>query len=138
MLAEQTPARFIAFDLLARDDDVLLELPYDERRHALEAFVGSLDEAPFDLTPVVRTAADAEAWLRSAEGVIAKERDAPYKPGERTGMVKVKRVRTIDAVVMGWRPGKAEGTVGSLILGLYGEDGRLCEEIGRASCRERV
>src|SRR3712207_2079983 len=125
MLAEQTPARFIAFDLLARDDDVLLELPYDERRHALEAFVSGLDDAPFDLTPVVHTAAEAEAWLRSAEGVIAKERGAPYKPGERTGMVKVKRVRTIDAVVMGWRPGKAEGTVGSLILGLYDEDGNI-------------
>src|SRR5687767_4423529 len=66
MLAEETPARFIAFDLLARDDDVLLELPYDERRAALEAFVGGLEEAPFDLTPVVHTAGDAEAWLRSA------------------------------------------------------------------------
>jgi ATP-dependent DNA ligase len=125
MLSEQTPARFIAFDLLAHDDDVLLELPYDERRAALEAFVGGIDEPTFDLTPVVHAAADAEGWLRGAEGVIAKERAAPYKPGERTGMVKVKRVRTIDAVVMGWRPGKAEGTVGSLILGLYGEDGEL-------------
>ena len=51
----------------------------------------------------VRDAADAQAWLRDAEGVIAKESDAPYRPGERRGMVKVKRVRTIDAVVMGWR-----------------------------------
>ena len=125
MLAEQTPARFIAFDLLSRDDDVLLELPYEQRREALEAFVGALDDAPFDLTPVVQTAEEAEQWLHSAEGVIAKERDAPYKPGERTGMVKVKRVRTIDAVVLGWRPGKAEGTVGSLILGLYDEDGNI-------------
>ena len=67
----------------------------------------------------------AQEWLQGAEGVIAKELDAPYRPGERTGMVKIKRVRTIDAVVMGWRPGKEEGTVGSLILGLHGEDGRL-------------
>ncbi len=125
MLSEETPARFIAFDLLARDDDVLLDLPYDERRAALEAFVGALDEPTFDLTPVVHEAADAEGWLRDAEGVIAKERAAPYKPGERTGMVKIKRVRTIDAVVLGWRPGKAERTVGSLILGLYDEDGKL-------------
>jgi ATP-dependent DNA ligase len=125
MLAEQTPARFIAFDLLARDDDVLLELPYDERREALEAYVAALDETTFDLTPVVHTAEEAEGWLRSAEGVIAKERGAPYMPGERTGMVKVKRVRTIDAVVLGWRPGKAEGTVGSLILGLYDEAGKI-------------
>ena len=125
MLAEQTPAHFIAFDLLARDDDVLLELSYDERRKALEEYVAGLDEATFDLTPVAHTAEDAEEWLRSAEGVIAKERSAPYRPGERTGMVKVKRLRTIDAVVLGWRPGKAEGTVGSLILGLYDEDGKL-------------
>ncbi len=125
MLSEATPARFIAFDLLALGDDVLLELPYDERRAALEAFVSSLDEPTFDLTPVVHDAADAEGWLRDAEGVIAKERAAAYKPGERTGMVKIKRVRTIDAVVLGWRPGKAERTVGSLILGLYDEDGRV-------------
>ena len=52
----------------------------------------------------------AKEWLQGAEGVIAKELSAPYRPGERTGMVKIKRVRTIDAVVMGWRPGKEEGT----------------------------
>jgi ATP-dependent DNA ligase len=133
MLSEETPARFIAFDLLSRDDEVLLELSYDERRAALEAFVAGLDEdPPFDLTPVVRTAEEAEGWLRTAEGVIAKERAAPYKPGERTGMAKIKRVRTIDAVVMGWRPGKAENTVGSLILGLYNEDGDL-QPVGHTS-----
>jgi ATP-dependent DNA ligase len=63
--------------------------------------------------------------------VIAKELDATYKPGQRKGMVKVKRVRTIDCVVMGWRPGKHEGTVGSLILGLY-ENGKL-RPIGHTS-----
>ena len=57
--------------------------------------------------------------------MIAKRLDAPYLPGERKGMVKIKRVRTIDAVVMGWRPGKEAGTVGSLILGLYDDDGKL-------------
>ena len=128
MLAEKTPATYIAFDLLARDDDVLLELPYLERRAALEAFVAD----PVELTPVVHTAAEAEHWLREAEGVIAKEAAAVYKPGERVGMVKVKRVRTIDAVVMGWRPGKAENTVGSLILGLYDDAGRL-HEVGHTS-----
>ena len=51
---------------------------------------------------------------------MAKELDAPYRPGERVGMAKIKRVRTIDAVVMGWRPGKEPGTLGALILGLYG------------------
>jgi ATP-dependent DNA ligase len=127
-LAEETPAVFIAFDLLARDDDVLLERPYHERRAALEALV----DAPVELTPKVDTAAEAERWLREAEGVIAKQADAPYRPGERVGMVKVKRVRTLDAVVMGWRPGKAENTVGSLILGLYDEDGTL-HEVGHSS-----
>jgi ATP-dependent DNA ligase len=125
-LARETPARFLAFDLLARDDEVLLDLPYDERRAALEKLDG------LELTPVVRTAAEAERWLREEEGVIAKEAGAPYRPGERVGMVKVKRVRTIDAVVMGWRPGKAEGTVGALILGLYQPDGRL-REVGHSS-----
>jgi ATP-dependent DNA ligase len=71
-------------------------------------------------------------WLRTAEGVIAKRVEAPYRPGERTGMVKIKRVRTLDAVVMGWRPGKAEGTVGALILGAYAPGGRL-REIGHSS-----
>jgi ATP-dependent DNA ligase len=127
-LAEETPSVFIAFDLLARDDEVLFEQPYLERRAALEALAG----APIELTPMVRTAAEAERWLQEAEGVIAKQADARYCPGERTGMVKVKRVRTVDAVVMGWRPGKAEGTVGSLILGLYAPDGRL-REVGHSS-----
>jgi ATP-dependent DNA ligase len=127
-LAEETPATYYAFDILARDDDVLLELPYLERRAALEAVVA----APVELTDVVRTTADAEHWLHEAEGVIAKEVDAPYQPGERTGMIKVKRVRTIDAVVMGWRPGKAERTVGAIILGLYDKDGRL-REVGHSS-----
>ncbi len=71
-----------------------------------------------------RSLAKAAPWLEAGEGVIAKELDAPYRPGERKGMVKVKRVRTADCVVVGWRPGKEEGTVGSLILGLY-EDGEL-------------
>jgi ATP-dependent DNA ligase len=129
-LAAETPARFLAFDLLARDDEVLLDRPYDERRADLEQLATDLGDA-VELTPVVRTAADAERWLHEEEGVIAKQADAPYRPGERVGMVKVKRVRTIDAVVMGWRPGKAEGTVGALILGLY-DDGRL-REVGHSS-----
>jgi ATP-dependent DNA ligase len=128
MLAEQTPAVFIAFDLLAREDDVLLELPYLERRAALEALVAD----PIELTPMVRTAEEAEHWLQEAEGVIAKEAAAVYQPGERVGMVKIKRVRTIDAVVLGWRPGKAENTVGALILGLYDDEGRL-REVGHSS-----
>jgi ATP-dependent DNA ligase len=129
MLAEQTPAVFIAFDLLAREDDVLLELPYLERRAALEELISD----PVELTPMVRTAEEAEHWLQEAEGVIAKEAAAVYRPGERVGMVKIKRVRTIDAVVMGWRPGKAENTVGALILGLYDDETGDLREVGHSS-----
>ena len=121
MLAEETPAHYVAFDLLARDDEPLLERSYAERRAALEGM--KLDG--IDLTPVTRDREDAEPWLPSGEGVVAKEIDAPYRPGQRTGMVKVKRLRTIDAVVVGCRPGKEDGTIGSLILGLYDDAGEL-------------
>ena len=77
----------------------------------------SWSRSPVDLTPASEDPAEAQPWLQGAEGVIAKRQDAPYRPGERVGMVKIKRVRTIDAVVRGWRPGKEEGTLGSLILG---------------------
>ena len=80
---------------------------------------------PLQLTPTTEDPAEAEPWLDDPEGVIAKRQDAAYKPGERVGMSKIKRVRTIDAVVIGWRPGKEEGTVGSLILGLHDDDGEL-------------
>ena len=121
MLAESTPATYVAFDLLARDDENLLEKPLTDRRAALEALVGD----PVRLAPATHSREEAEPWLHSAEGVIAKRLDAPYRPGKRDGMVKVKRVRTMDCVVVGWRPGKEEGTVGSLILGLYDEAGEL-------------
>jgi len=128
MLAEQTPTRFIAFDLLAVDDDTLLELPQRERRDRLEQLV----EKPVDLTPASEDPAEAQPWLQGAEGVVAKRQDAPYRPGERVGMVKIKRVRTIDAVVRGWRPGKEEGTLGSLSLALYDAEGNL-REVGHCS-----
>jgi ATP-dependent DNA ligase len=120
MLAEQTPAHYVAFDLLALEDEVLLELPFAERRAGLEALdVGQA------LTPLTRDPEAAAPWLRTGEGVVAKDVKAPYRPGQRTGMIKVKRVRTIDAVIAGYRPGKEAGTVGSLILGLYDGDGGL-------------
>jgi ATP-dependent DNA ligase len=125
-LAIQTPARFVAFDVLAVDDEVTMERPYAERRALLETLPG------LELTPVRYAADDAREWLQDEEGVVAKELACPYLPGERKGMVKVKRVRTIDAVVMGWRPGKEEGTVGAIILGLYTADGRL-REVGHSS-----
>ncbi|HEX2503932.1 MAG TPA: ATP-dependent DNA ligase [Miltoncostaeaceae bacterium] len=114
LLAERIPARFAAFDLLARDGRTLLESPFAERRSELE-------DASLGLDPVEATtdAARAQEWLATTEGVIAKRLDAPYRPGERHGMVKIKRVRTIDCVVIGWRPGTDPELVGSLILGLY-------------------
>jgi ATP-dependent DNA ligase len=102
-LAVETPACYVAFDLLARDDESLLR------------------SAPVELMESTVAPEHAERWLLQAEGVIAKERSAPYRPGERKGMAKIKRVRTIDAVVAGWRPGKESGTVGALILALYAD-----------------
>jgi ATP-dependent DNA ligase len=126
-LAAETPAVFVAFDLLAQDDASLLQLPFAERRAALERLLAGKEfaGAPVELMQMEQSADGARRWLQSAEGAIAKDRTAPYLPGERKGMAKVKRVRTIDAVVVGWRPGKQEGTVGALILGLYDEDGEL-------------
>ena len=120
-LSVETPAVFVAFDLLADGDEVLMDRPYEERRAALETRVSG----PVELTPMVRTPEEAETWLRGAEGVVAKELAAPYVPGSRAHMLKIKRLRTADAVVVGWRPGKEEGTLGALILGFYDEDGEL-------------
>lgn len=138
MLAEETPALFRAFDLLALNRSKLLKKPFSERRAALEELIA---EAPgrkksasgsVELTPLTKSAKRAEPLLLSGEGVIAKELGAIYEPGKRRGMVKVKRVRTIDCVIVGWRPGKEAGTVGSLILGLYDKKGEL-HPIGHTS-----
>ena len=128
-LAGETPAAFVAFDLLADGDESLLDLPYDERRARLEGLI----VAPVELTPCTRDREAAGAWLTgSSEGVIAKDGTAPYRPGERTGMTKIKRLRTAEAVVKAFRFGKLEGTVGSLILGLYDDEGEL-REVGHTS-----
>ena len=126
-LAAETPARYVAFDLLALDDRSLLELPFSERRALLEQHLPEGAE----LTPLVATAAEADVWLQTAEGVISKDESAPYLPGKRAGMAKIKRVRTIDAVVIGWREHK-HGGAGSLMLGLHREDGQI-QPIGHTS-----
>jgi ATP-dependent DNA ligase len=116
-LAEETPAVLRAFDLLAWKGESLLDRPFSERRGMLEQH--------FD--PVKRTerVADAAEWMDHGEGVIAKRLDAPYRPGERKGMVKVKRVRTMDCVVIGWRESTKGGSVASLVLGLHEPDGSV-------------
>jgi ATP-dependent DNA ligase len=121
LLSKKTPSTYVAFDLLAHEHDSLLELPLSERRTALESLLtgDAFAHAPVELMQTVASVQEAAHWLEHAEGAIAKERSAPYRPGERKGMAKVKRVRTIDAVIVGWRPGKEPDTVGALILGLY-------------------
>ncbi len=121
-LAKETPAAYVAFDLLASQDESLLDLPYEERRERL----GALGLGQDEVTPMTGDPEAAGEWLQGhSEGAIAKQADAPYLPGERKGMVKIKRVRTADVVVAAFRMGKEENTVGSLILGLYDDDGEL-------------
>jgi ATP-dependent DNA ligase len=132
-LAGETPAVYVAFDLLAREEQALLDSPLVERRAALEGLLAdtSFADAPIELVPTVDTVREAQRWLREAEGAMAKERSAPYCPGLRKGTFKVKRIRTIDAVLVGWRPGKETDTVGALILGLY--DGPELRVVGHCS-----
>lgn len=121
LLSKEIPADYVAFDLLAEGDEALLETPFGERRERLAALAKQTGVELSNLSPDPE---QAEEWLRRTEGTMAKQLDALYLPGKRKGMAKVKREREIDCVVMGWRPGKEEGTVGSLILGLY-DDGEL-------------
>ena len=133
LLSKETPARYVVFDLLARDQETLLERPFSERRARLEETLGGREfaGAPLELMEATSDPARAREWLKDAEGTVAKLRSAPYVPGKRAGMYKVKRVRTIDAVVVGWRPGKEKETVGALILGLY--DGPELRVVGHCS-----
>ena len=132
-LSVETPAVYVVFDLLAREDESLLERPLSERRAALQELLmdGMFAGAPVELMETVATEQEAQRWLQHAEGAIAKELSAPYHPGERKGTFKVKRVRTIDVVLVGWRPGKEPDTVGALILGLY--DGPELRVVGHCS-----
>jgi ATP-dependent DNA ligase len=120
-LSQETPAAYVAFDLLAEGSKSLLDRPFRERRRGLEKLLekAGFRAAPVELMEATSDVRMAHEWLQRAEGSIAKELSSPYRPGERKGMAKVKRVRTIDAVVVGWRPGKEPDTVGALILGLY-------------------
>jgi ATP-dependent DNA ligase len=132
MLSEKTPVVYRTFDLLAVGSEDATGSPLRERRGALEKLFASWkDKGSVELTPLSEDPAEAQPWLQGGEGVIAKELESTYRPGERKGMVKVKRMRTADAVVVGWRPGKEEGTVGSLILGLY--DGDELRVVGHTS-----
>ncbi len=135
MLAEATPAAFVAFDLLAEGDDDLREQPFSERRARLESMLGSATP-PVYLTPATLDPDVARDWFGRFEGagldgVVAKPLDAPYGEGKRT-MLKVKHLRTADCVVAGYRLHKDGAGVGSLLLGLY-DDHAMLHHVGVAS-----
>jgi ATP-dependent DNA ligase len=127
-LAAATPARLMLFDCLALSGKSLIGAPLAERRDALEAFHAKVGAEDLLLSPYTKDRATAASWLARAggalDGVIAKRSDEPYRPGERA-MLKVKQMRTADCVVGGFRYGTEGGLVGSLLLGLYDDDGRL-------------
>jgi ATP-dependent DNA ligase len=140
-LAAETPASFVAFDLLATADASLLDAPFSERRSELERLLGSA-EAPLFLTRVTRDPELAEAWLAEFEGagldgVVAKPLDEPYAPGKRV-MLKVKHHRTADVVVTGYRVHASGHGVGSLLVSLYTETGRLAQVGGISAFTSKV
>jgi ATP-dependent DNA ligase len=128
LLSESTPASFIAFDLLAIGDENLMERPFAERRARLEAIFGGAGDR-VRLTPITDDEERAREWFEMFEGagldgIIVKPGGLPYEPDRRT-MFKVKHERTADCVIAGYRWHKTGGVVGSLLLGLYADDGRL-------------
>lgn len=127
MLAETTPASFIAFDLLEVDGESLLDQPFSARRARLEKLMAKI-EPPLHITQVTDDVELARRWLVEFEGagldgVVSKPVDAPYSPGKRT-MIKTKHARTADVVLMAYRIHKSGNGVGSLLVGLY-KDGEL-------------
>jgi ATP-dependent DNA ligase len=130
-LAAETPSILVAFDLLQNTRGAnLRDRPLSARRKQLEAFFEALGDAPaLRLSPASASRAEAERWLKRAgggalDGVVAKRLDEPYKSGERA-MVKVKRLRTADCVVGGFRYATNSRLVGSLLLGLFDDEGKL-------------
>ncbi len=131
-LSREHPALFVVFDLLVdAKGRSLVERPLSERRQALEDFFSQCvpDRSPIYLSPHTRQAGDVERWFKllgsGLDGVIAKRCDLPYQTGNRHGMQKFKRTRTVDCVVGGFRYAAKAPVVGSLLLGLYGDDGLL-------------
>jgi ATP-dependent DNA ligase len=126
-LASETPATLALFDMLVDEDAVdLRPATLEIRRAALASFVERRGDAQLILTPGTSDRDLAQSWLDAGtlEGVVAKRLDGPYAEGERA-MIKVKRIRTADCVVGGFRYAQAEPVVGSLLLGLYNDQGRL-------------
>jgi ATP-dependent DNA ligase len=131
-LAQETPALLIVFDLLVDADGTMLtDMPLAERRKRLEQFAKKYfpKDGRIRLSPWTGKLSEAEKWLRSGgatlDGIIAKRNDIPYRSGDRTGMQKIKNYRSADCVVGGFRYNEGKPVVGSLLLGLYDDDGLL-------------
>lgn len=140
MLSEEIPASFVAFDVLASDGEDRMAESQKQRRERLEKLLDGIDE-PVYLTPVTRDRDTAEVWFKQFEGagldgLIIKPLEDPYQPGKRS-MIKVKHARTADCVVGGFRWYKDSKMVGSLLLGLYDEQGVL-HHAGIASSFSKV
>lgn len=128
MLSRTTPAELVAFDLLAVGGEDLRQLPFRERRRRLESLASTLPD-PWHLTPQTADRVTAEDWFTRFEsagcdGIVAKEPELAYQHGRRA-MIKIKHRRTVDCVVGGYREHKDGRKIGSLLLGLYDQAGRL-------------
>jgi ATP-dependent DNA ligase len=135
MLSETTPASFVAFDLLALGDEDYRDKSFEKRRGALEKLFENI-EPPLHITPITTDHAEATQWFTEFEGagfdgIVAKDVAQPYVENKRT-MLKIKHERTADCVVAGFRWHKTGDVIGSLLLGLYDEDGTL-QNIGVTS-----
>lgn len=138
-LSAETPATMMCFDLLADSTgNNLVKLPLIERRKKLEQFFEDIPKkGMIRLSPASRKFSQAEQWMHKLgsmglDGIVAKRLDEPYRSGERTAMVKIKRIRTADCVVGGFRYAEKGGGIGSLLLGLYNEQG-LLDHVGFSS-----
>jgi ATP-dependent DNA ligase len=137
-LAAETPALLIVFDLLADGKDDLTQQPLSARRKRIEAFAKTnlKAHASIRLSPATTKLADAKKWLKQVgatlDGIIAKRCDLPYQSGNRHGMQKIKNYRSADCVVGGFRYGEKSKLVGSLLLGLYNDEG-LLDHVGFTS-----
>ncbi len=141
-LSAATPATLLCFDLLVDDGKPLVNLPLSERRSRLQEFFHGLrEDGTIRLSPASTLLAQAQKWMQhpgamGLDGVVAKRLDEPYRSGERTAMVKVKRIRTADCVVGGFRYATKGDAIGSLLLGLYNAEG-LLDHVGFASSFNR-
>jgi ATP-dependent DNA ligase len=138
-LSTETPATYLCFDILVDETGRALDkMPLAERReHLLRFFRGLSHNHDVRLSPASTDRSQATRWMRDLgklgwDGIVAKRLDEPYRSGERVGMVKIKRIRTADTVVGGFRYAEKGGGIGSLLLGLYDKEG-LLDHVGFTS-----